>query len=143
MPATSLAQATYNRRKAALRRLLATAALTLAGLLALPTTASAQDRSPEDRVEDRVESLRDALSLSDAQTAEVRALFEAEMAARPPRGERGSVDREARRAQMAQRRAEMEHRLADILTPEQMEAFRTWQQENRPRRGGRGGRGGN
>ncbi len=138
MPTTSLAQATYDRRKATLRRLLGTAALVLAGLLALPA-ASAQSRAPEDRIERRVESLRDALDLSDAQAAEVRALFEAEAASRPPRGSRGAGAREARRAQMAERRADLERQLAEVLTPAQLDAYRTWQEENPPRRGRRGG----
>ena len=130
-------RATVHQRNATRLRILGTAALLLTGLLALPTVASAQDRGG-DRFEQRIESLRETLDLSDAQAEDVRALFEAERANRPARGERGAGDREARRAEMAERRAEMERQLADILTPEQMDAYRTWRDENRPRRRGDG-----
>ncbi|PAP78498.1 hypothetical protein [Rubrivirga marina] len=138
MPSSSRIRDTYARRKATLRRTLGTAALVLTGLLLLPSTASAQDRSTEDRIERRVESLRDALDLTDDQAAEVRALFETESLDRPPRGERGSGDREARRTARAERRAEIDRQLAEILTPEQMDAYQTWREENQPRRGRRG-----
>lgn len=130
-------RATYRPRKATLRRTLGTAALLLVGLLTLPTAASAQGRA--DRFEQRIESLLDALDLSDAQADEVRALFDAERATRPARDERGPGDREARRAARTERRAEMERQLGEILTPEQMETYRTWRDATRPRDGRRGG----
>ena len=139
MPTPSHAQSTYVRRKAALRRLVGTALLAL--VVALPQAASAQRLSPEERIERRVEALADALDLSDAQALEVRAILEADLADRPPRGARGSGDRAARREQMEARRAETDAQIEAVLTEAQVEAYRAWRDENAGRRGPRGRRG--
>ena len=115
-------------------------------MLTLPLSARAQSqptRDGGDRTEQRLDELRQTLDLTDAQTAELRTVFQAQAADRPARGERrsgGPADRDARRAQMQQRRAETERQIEAILTPAQMERYRAWR-ASQPQRGGRGRRG--
>mgnify|MGYP003146320428 CR=1 FL=1 len=143
MPTSSTtAKLLPKRRTAILRRTLGL--LALAGLLALPQAASAQDRQGRggDRVELRIDALRQAAALTDAQVADVRALFEAQAANRPAPGARRSSspqDRAAMQAERAGREAEMDRQIEALLTPEQVARYRTWR-ESQPR--GRGGRGG-
>lgn len=120
--------------------------LALLATLSLSVSACAQSqptRDGGDRAEQRLDELRQTLDLTDAQTAELRAVFQAQAADRPARGERrsgGPADRDARRAQMQQRRAETERQIEAILTPAQMERYRAWR-ASQPQRGGRGRRG--
>ena len=127
----------------ALRRALGTAAVALVGLLALPQAAEAQSRDGRgdgDRVERRVAQLDEALDLSDRQASQLRALFEAQEADRPGRGERRSGDREAMSAEREARRAETDRQIAAVLTPAQMERYRALRQA-RPSERGRSGDG--
>lgn len=107
------------------------AVVALGGLLALSTPASAQSRAPRgdgDRVEQRVAQLDEALDLTDAQASQLRALFEAQEANRPSSGARrgGSpADREAVRAEREAQRAESDRRVEAILTPAQVERYRS------------------
>ena len=71
------------------------------------------------------------MGLTDEQAVEVRALLEAEAAARPERGARGSGDREAMRARRAERRAETNRQIEALLAPDQIERFRTWTETQR------------
>lgn len=120
--------------------------LTLLATLAVSLSACAQSQPTHDsgdRAEQRLDELRQALDLTDAQTAELRAVFQAQATDRPARGERrsgGPADRDARRAQMQQRRAETERQIESILTPAQMERYRAWR-ASQPQRGDRGRRG--
>lgn len=126
----------------ALRRALGTAAVALVGLLALPQAAEAQSRDGRgdgDRVERRVAQLDEALDLSDRQASQLRALFEAQEADRPARGERRSgspEDREAMRAEREARRAEMDRQIADVLTPAQLERYQALREARPSERGG-------
>ena len=132
------------RKASALRRGLGIVAVALVGLLALPQAASAQSRAPRgdgDRVEQRVAQLDEALDLNDRQASQLRALFEAQEANRPAPGARRSGspdDREAMRAEREAQRAEMDRQLAVILTPAQMERYRSLQTSRPPRGGQRG-----
>ncbi|MEL6616288.1 MAG: hypothetical protein AAFQ43_11150 [Bacteroidota bacterium] len=127
-------------------------------LLALSITAcsSSQDTATQDgprarggdpgqRVERQLESLREAVDLTDEQVVEIRALLEEQAANRPSRGARGQGNRQEMRAQRQAQRAEMMSQIEAILTPEQVEAFREWaaSQQQRGRRGGPSGRRGN
>ena len=90
---TSQTRKTAPQRTARLRRILGTAAVALVGLLGLPQAADAQTRGQRadgDRVERHLAELDQALDLSDRQAAQLRALFEAQEADRPARGERRS-----------------------------------------------------
>ena len=139
---TSQTQKTARQRKAAaLRRTLGTAAVALVGLLALPQAAEAQTRGQRgdgDRVEQRVAQLGEALGLTDAQASQLRALFEAQEGNRPARGERDSGntdDREAMRAQREAQRAEMDRQIAAVLTPAQLERYQALRASRENRRG--------
>ncbi|MDT7858396.1 Spy/CpxP family protein refolding chaperone [Rubrivirga sp. S365] len=126
------------RTAVTLRRALGTAAVALAGLLALPQAAEAQTRGPRgdgDRTEQRVAHLDEALDLSDAQATQLRTLFEAQKAGRPERGERDSADREATRAQREARRAEMDRQIGAVLTPAQLERYQALRASREGRRG--------
>ncbi|MEM6326010.1 MAG: hypothetical protein AAF791_02730 [Bacteroidota bacterium] len=122
-------------------RILGAAALLFIGTLALASSASAQGRGaqdPAERIARQIQSLDEALDLTDEQATQIRALFEAEAAERPARGARGSGDREAMRAQRAEQRAEMNRRIEALLSPQQVERFRAWTETQRDRRGRRG-----
>lgn len=88
-------------------------------------------------VEEQLASLRTAVGLTDEQAAQVRTILEAQQANRPTRGAGG--DREAMRAQMQERRARTQAEIEAVLTPEQVERFRTWSAAQRPQGGRRGG----
>ena len=139
---TSQTRKTPTKRKTrTLRRALGTAAVTLVGLLALPQAAEAQSRDGRgdgDRVEHRVAQLDEALDLTDTQASQLRALFEAQEADRPARGERrsGSGDREAMRAEREAHRAEMDRQIAAVLTSAQMERYRALREARPSERGG-------
>ena len=137
MPRISQTQKTAPLRKAVVVRR-ALGVFALAGLFALPQTAQAQDRGPRGGdPEQRVAQLDEALDLSAQQESQLLALFEAQDANQPARGERRSGDREAMRAQREAQRAELERQLADVLTPAQMERYQALQeaQQGRGRRG--------
>lgn len=88
-------------------------------------------------VEAQLASMRTAVGLSDEQAARVRTILEAQVADRPARGAGG--DREAVRAQMQERRARALAEVEAVLTPDQVERYRSWQAAQRAE-GGRGGR---
>ena len=132
---------TTARRRTTRRR---TLAMALVALFALPQVTEAQTRAPRgdgDRTEQRVTQLDEALGLSDAQTSQLRALFEAQKSNRPTlsaRGNTSSGDREDGRAQREAQRAEMDRQVEALLTPAQVERYRALQ-ASRPSRGPRGG----
>ncbi|GAB5535373.1 MAG: hypothetical protein Rubg2KO_16220 [Rubricoccaceae bacterium] len=99
--------------------------LALIGVLALPQVASAQSRGQRGDVVERVAELDKVLDLTDTQAAQLRAVFEAEQAARTGR-RRSAAAREARRAQGQERRAEMLRQIEEILTPAQLERYQAW-----------------
>ena len=134
---TSQTRKTAPQRKAALRRALGTAAVAVAlvGLLALPSAAEAQTRGGDP--EQRVERLDEALDLTDAQAAELLALFEAQAATRPARSSE-RPDRAEMRAERQARRTEMDRRIAAVLTPAQLERYQALQAERGQRPGRRG-----
>ncbi len=131
--------ATTQRNASTLRRGLRVAAVALVGLLTLPTSASAQTRPPRsdgDRADQYAAELAEALNLDDAQASRLRALFEAQEANRPSPGARrgGSPDnREAVRAEREAQRAEMDRQVEAILTPAQVERYRSLRTSRQPR----------
>jgi len=144
MPNVSTTAKTLPKRKAAiLRRTLGLVALV--GLLALPQAASAQSRDARggDRLEQRIDALRQAVALTDAQAADVRALFQAQAANRPAPGARRSSspdDRAAMQAERAGRETETDRQIEALLTADQVERYRTWRaSQSRDRAGRRGG----
>lgn len=110
---------------AAMTRLLLLA-LTVA-LLSFAPEAFAQRVDRTDRIERRVEVLREAIDLTDEQAAEVRRLFHVQAAERYEH----TGDREAHRARMAERHAELSRRIEALLTPEQAQRFRAWREEHK------------
>jgi hypothetical protein len=78
--------------------------------------------------------LQQQLNLSDDQLAQIRPILDEEMEKRHGMlsDAEGSHDRRARREQMMQLHQATEKRLQAILTPEQLEAFRTLRRERRP-----------
>lgn len=105
----------------------------------------ARGGDPGQRVERQLTSLDEAVDLTDEQAVQIRSLLEEQAANRPPRGARGSGNRQQMRAQMQAQRDEMMSRIEALLTPDQVEGFREWaaSQQQRGRRGGPGGRRGN
>lgn len=105
---------------------------TTVALFCFAPDAVAQRVDRTDRIEHRVEVLRQAVDLTDDQAAEVRRLFHLQAAERYER----TGDREAHRARMAERHAEMSRSIEALLTPEQAVRFRAWLDEHkqRPRR---------
>ncbi|MDX1393300.1 MAG: hypothetical protein R3195_02870 [Gemmatimonadota bacterium] len=109
-------------------------------LMAIPVQAQQRGPGPGrgmgPDVDQQMAELTEVLSLSDEQAVSVRAVLEeqsekrAEMFAGAPPG-----DREAMRAAMVQLREETEAQLTEILTEEQMSAYREHVAERMNRRG--------
>ena len=101
----------------------------LLALLFLSACASSADTArDEDRVARTLASMDEALDLTDRQAEQVRGILVAQEARRPPgpsrggQGEQGGPPRGDRDAQ----RAEADRQIEAVLTPEQVDLFRTW-----------------
>ena len=123
----------------------------LVASVALPACVSSQsqrgpgDARRGDRVDRQVESMREAVGLSDAQANQVRAIF-GSASDRPERGARRGAgrpagDREATRARRAERRAEIERQIEAVLTEAQAKRYRAWRDAQQDQRRGRRGDG--
>ena len=137
-------------RRTPVLRLLSTLALLVAGLVVFASTAHAQrgerQQGPPngERLEQQMTQLTEALSLTDAQATQVRAILAAPRTERGNASERRSMSREERQAQREQQQAETNAKIEALLTPEQVTSYRAWvaaQQANRSQRGGRRGGG--
>lgn len=119
------------------------AALALGGMLVCTTLVSAQD-APKKKgrgqtVEQRVERLDKAVTLTDEQKTKVTALYEEDgKKMRELRGDT-SLDQQQRREKMQEIRKDSDAKLKAILKPDQFEKYQKWQEEMRQQRKGQGG----
>ena len=101
------------------------AALALGGLMACSTLATAQDTTPPAKkggknrptVEQQVDTLTTALTLTDEQKPKVKAVLEDQQ--KKMQELRNETDQDARRTKMQDLRKETETKMKAILTPEQ------------------------
>ncbi len=128
-------------------RLVGTLAITL--FLLIVGCSSSRDAAPaSDRVVRQLAAIDQAVDLTDEQSARIRDLLtaaEADRPAQPQRGQQGQ--RSARgddpRAEQQSRQAETDRLIEAVLTPDQVERYRTWRaaqpqrgRGERPRGGG-------
>jgi protein CpxP len=112
--------------------------LALAGLLILPTSASAQNERRGPRTaEERVNALKESLKLSDEQVQKVKPIFAKNQEKMRALREDQSVSQEDRRAKMQELSKGLEEELKPILTPEQLAKYKEDAEKRRAARGAR------
>lgn len=121
---------------------LAAITLTLAGLLIVPTMASAQADAPEGArrgprtAEEQVKALKESLSLTDEQTEKVKVVITKSREKMKAVTDDKSLSQEDRRAKMREIGQATQEELTPILTPEQQAK---WKEEREKRRAARAG----
>ncbi len=120
-------------------RLVGTLAATL--FLLIVGCSSSRDAAPtSDRVVRQLAAIDQAVDLTDEQSARIRDLLaaaEADRPSGPPQGERGGQGRQGGgepRGDRQARQAETDRLIEAVLTPDQVERYRTWRAAQ-PQRG--------
>lgn len=95
-------------------------------------------RSPSDRTARQIKSLTDALSLTEQQTEKVQAVYdkyqpEMDQIFQSFRGGGSDANRQANRIRMGEIREKMSADISALLTEEQVEKYKKYQEENRSR----------
>jgi protein CpxP len=120
------------------------AAMALGGLVACSTLATAQDSTaPQDAkkgkrtpptIEQQMERINTALTLTDEQKPKVKAVLEEQQKAMQKIRDDSSLEQDARRTKMQDLRKEMNTKMKGILTEEQYKKY-----QEMPQRGGKKG----
>ena len=118
------------------------AAMALGGLVACSTLATAQDANPDAKkgkrtpptIEQQMDRLNTALTLTDEQKPKVKAVLEEQQKAMQKIREDSSLEQDARRTKMQDLRKEMNTKMKGILTEEQYKKY-----QDMPQRGGKKG----
>jgi Spy/CpxP family protein refolding chaperone len=106
----------------------AVAASVVLALAATRTVALAGENAGKgDRIQHRVERMKERLTLTDDQARQLQQIFEE--AHQQWQGDQGKADRETMRA----RHEKMQEQIKSILTPEQQEKFEAMKKEHRGR----------
>jgi Spy/CpxP family protein refolding chaperone len=106
----------------------AVAASVVLALAATRTVALAGENAGKgDRIQHRVERMKERLTLTDDQARQLQQIFEE--AHQQWQGDQGKADRETMRA----RHEKMHEQIKSILTPEQQEKFEAMKKEHRGR----------
>lgn len=119
--------------------------ITGALVLVLASAAPAQDQPPQRQrgmdPAQRMERLKERLQLTDEQVAALEPIFAEHDQLRRELLERQRAERQAMREEMSALRLEMDEEIAEVLTEEQMQEFRTLRQQmmQKSRRGRPGG----
>lgn len=95
-------------------------------------------RSPSDRTARQIKSLTDALSLTEQQTEKVQAVYdkyqpEMDQIFQSFRGGGSDANRQANRIRIGEIREKMSADISALLTEEQVEKYKKYQEENRSR----------
>lgn len=95
-------------------------------------------RSPSDRTARQIKSLTDALSLTEQQVGQVQAVYdkyqpEMDQIFQSFRGGGSDANRQANRIRMGEIREKMSADISALLTEEQVEKYKKYQEENRSR----------
>jgi periplasmic protein CpxP/Spy len=119
------------------------AAMALGGLVAFSTLAPAQDASADAKkggkrgfptIEQQMERLNTALTLTDEQKPKVKAVLEGQQKAMQKMRDDSSLEQDARRTKMQELRKETTAKMKGILTEEQYKKY-----QELPQRGGKKG----
>jgi len=110
--------------------------LALAGLLAVPTLASAQNRGAR-TPEERVAAMKESLKLSDEQVAKIKPILVKNQEKTKALREDQNLSQDDRRAKMQEIGKSVEEELKPILTPEQLAKYKEDAEKRRQQRGQR------
>jgi hypothetical protein len=110
--------------------------LALAGLLAVPTLASAQNRGAR-TPEERVAAMKESLKLSDEQVAKIKPILVKNQEKTKALREDQNLSQDDRRAKMQENFKSLEEELKPILTPEQLAKYKEDAEKRRQQRGQR------
>jgi Spy/CpxP family protein refolding chaperone len=116
--------------------------MALGGLVACSTLATAQDANPDAKkgkrtpptIEQQMDRLNTALTLTDEQKPKVKAVLEEQQKAMQKIRDDSSLEQDARRTKMQDLRKEMNTKMKGILTDEQYKKY-----QEMPQRGGKKG----
>jgi Spy/CpxP family protein refolding chaperone len=110
--------------------------LALAGLVAVPTLASAQNRGAR-TPEERVAAMKESLKLSDEHVAKIKPILVKNQEKTKALREDQNLSQDDRRAKMQENFKSLEEELKPILTPEQLAKYKEDAEKRRQQRGQR------
>lgn len=88
-------------------------------------------KTPEERAQKNAEGLTRRLGLNDDQKTKATAIFLEQANAVSKAREAGSVDKEARRAEMKKLNEETDVKISALLTEDQKKTYETWKAERK------------